>query len=749
MPPKKRDKDVDPTKNPRMDHINADHELFLQAFEKPTQIYRYLRTRNMCSPIFLNRTLTYMRYRMTRNHKAREGFKLESLLDQLSKARDQSSTTLPGFMNLTFLGFHDNKHSTNASTVQIEAALVRFSHSKRKDSTAPSLEVSYGIADVAVNPLNYGHDPEQLAPTISIPTDTFSLTGRPTVKSYMLVVSVNKEKAEDDVSFIKQNPDDEPALKRPRKSVPPSAGSDNRRYVSELIVYDKYSRCLLTDADYELVLQEVSSGAAARQKASPRKYSSWENVSELGGECCLGGPDTFSQQPYVKFKLNWSQEPAERLVKVPPLYPLTNDTENGILTNGTCATNGVLDGPPKLQIVYQFVYNNNSRQQTEACEDLHCPWCSVNCNELYTLLKHLKLCHSRFTFTYVPLTTPNTNATPTPQIARIDVAINELYDGSYAGAPQDLVAQPTPTPHVIESTSISDSGVVFGVSNSATVLSLLDSESDISGVSGALLARGGPVRRRASVTHILVCHPPRKVKNSLAEFLELDDCEYDGQRPFITGHNRLYHHTTTCLPIYPKEMDVDSEGENDPEWLRSKTLQMIDEFTDVNEGEKELMKMWNLHVMKYGFVGDCQIPVACQMFVHHRGKELLMKNLYRNFVVHMSSLFDFGLISAVCHYTVLKKLQDLVGETVAIRTILKESREKQMDNWSKYGSQQSTQENKPSCSKTPVRKISVGMQRRKGTPTPNEAPTRRKSINSERKRMSLSLKQPESAKGVS
>lgn len=33
MPPKKRDKDGDSAKNPRMDHIQADHELFLQAFE--------------------------------------------------------------------------------------------------------------------------------------------------------------------------------------------------------------------------------------------------------------------------------------------------------------------------------------------------------------------------------------------------------------------------------------------------------------------------------------------------------------------------------------------------------------------------------------------------------------------------------------------------------------------------------------------------------------------------------------------
>jgi hypothetical protein len=65
---------------------------------------------------------------------------------------------------------------------------------------------------------------------------------------------------------------------------------------------------------------------------------------------------------------------------------------------------------------------------------------------------------------------------------------------------------------------------------------------------------------------------------------------------------RLYHHTTTCLPVYAKEMESDSEGENDPPWLRMKTMMMIDEFTDVNEGEKELMKMWNLHVMKHGLV---------------------------------------------------------------------------------------------------------------------------------------------------
>lgn len=76
MPPKKRDKDNDTAKSSKIDHLQADHELFLQAFEskyskpittcikalsirilmhlcnfcaEPTQIYRFLRTRNMLS----------------------------------------------------------------------------------------------------------------------------------------------------------------------------------------------------------------------------------------------------------------------------------------------------------------------------------------------------------------------------------------------------------------------------------------------------------------------------------------------------------------------------------------------------------------------------------------------------------------------------------------------------------------------------------------------------------------------------
>lgn len=141
-------------------------------------------------------------------------------------------------------------------------------------------------------------------------------------------------------------------------------------------------------------------------------------------------------------------------------------------------------------------------------------------------------------------------------------------------------------------------------------------------------------------------------------------------------------------------------------------------------------------------MGDCQIPVACQTFVQHKGKELLLKNLYKNFVLHMGSLFDFGLVSAVCLYTTIKTLQEMVGETAAIRTVLKQARDAQIDNWSKNGHTNLILD-KPCTSKAPGRKTGiVGMQRRKGTPTPAETPiSRRKSVGGEtsRKRISLSL----------
>merc|ERR1711862_500045 len=127
-------------------------------------------------------------------------------------------------------------------------------------------------------------------------------------------------------------------------------------------------------------------------------------------------------------------------------------------------------------------------------------------------------------------------------------------------------------------------------------------------------------------------------------------------RPFVSGHNRLYHYSTTCLPI-PSHAILHGENEEDhpdPEWLRIKTSKMIDDFTDVNAGEKEFMKMWNNHVQKYTYVGDCQMPQALSMFIDIRGQDIVQKNLFRNFSLHLVNLFEFGVIGPSCIYSNIK-----------------------------------------------------------------------------------------------
>lgn len=99
-------------------------------------------------------------------------------------------------------------------------------------------------------------------------------------------------------------------------------------------------------------------------------------------------------------------------------------------------------------------------------------------------------------------------------------------------------------------------------------------------------------------------------------------------------------------------------------------------------------------------MGDCQIPLACAMFIQMRGRELLEKNLYKNFVLHMCSLHDFGLVSPEILYQTIQRLQDLIKESGDIQKSLQESRDQQMEYWLKHGIHKPQPETKPNFSGT-------------------------------------------------
>jgi polycomb protein SUZ12 len=70
--------------------------------------------------------------------------------------------------------------------VKLETILHKICHKKRKDVTSPSLQVILGSSDVPVNP-SEDHPPTQ-APTVSIPTESFTRSNSHMVKSFNLML---------------------------------------------------------------------------------------------------------------------------------------------------------------------------------------------------------------------------------------------------------------------------------------------------------------------------------------------------------------------------------------------------------------------------------------------------------------------------------------------------------------------------------------------------------------------------------
>uniref|UniRef100_A0A8C2CAE2 SUZ12 polycomb repressive complex 2 subunit a n=1 Tax=Cyprinus carpio TaxID=7962 RepID=A0A8C2CAE2_CYPCA len=565
-------------KRPKMEQVQADHELFLQAFESKSL------------PIFLHRSLTYIH-----------------CMHLIMASNLQ--LTFTGFFHKTEKPLQNSENEENS--VSVEVLLVKVCHKKRKDVSCPVKQVPTGKKQVPLNP-----DSSQTKlgafPTLMVSSHEFEPSNSHMVKSYSLLFRVSRPGGRELNGMTTRDTNVMEELPNRKKRYCSNQDDGETTFVAQMTVFDKNRRLQLLDGEYEVSMQEMEESPVGKKRAT------WETI--LDGKW-LPPFETFSQGPTLQFTLRWTNDTTDRGT-APVAKPLATRNSESSTVDGSKPSNVKppqavgkitirreqthVEPRQKLRVYYQFLYNNNTRQQTEARDDLHCPWCTLNCRKLYSLLKHLKLSHSRFIFIYVPH----------PKGARIDVSINECYDGSYVGNPQDIHCQP-----------------------------------------GFAFSRNGPVKR-TPVTHFLVCRPKRS-KPSLSEFLELEDGEQEQQRTYISGHNRLYFHSDSCVPLRPQEMDVDSEDERDPAWLREKTVMQIDEFMDVNEGEKEVMKLWNLYVMKHGFIADDQMNQACMLFVEQHGTTIIEKNLCRNVLLHLVSMHDFGLVNTVNIDKAMAHLRDL------------------------------------------------------------------------------------------
>jgi len=669
--------------------VRNEYDQFLQAFEKPTQIYRWLSVRHAVNPTFLNRSLSYMRARDRPRRdayaKRRKSFKLQDLYDRSVEEETRRKIDLCGnsaYLNIQFTNFSEGGESRPEGAITVSANLTKHSFVKRKDLSSPTQTLACGSVTldvgssepnanntkvISLSCLNFINDDANEGQRLA----EIQQSGTP-LHSYHLELVVEHVITREapithvttrSPSFDSETGEKAPPAKKRRISGGPVGNaktSKTLRYSTELIIYDKNHKLFLEDGEYEVVMLPSDSEGFPIATVE-QQTAKWD--APFDGSVIEPFEDVCQQQPTLAFLLNWSKAPGcfrEKDVVTPSSGFGRNLNGDRQLTSSKIAvldaigvrtdalgeeaekisnicvldeedddvdddedervekprTRGAPNAQPSnsipsafysakqkkpMRLFYNFSYRTQQQQQTEHKGNI-CPWCEVDCMGLYALLKHLRLSHPRFTFFCVPQA----------KSARIDVSINASYDGSFEGNSQDSAL----------------TRLGFSHSRCRAI-------------------------QRTPMTQVLVYPGLRASRmpfeGTLDEFIEAstngDDVGHaDNRSGYMLGHNRLYYRSTTVQPMTAADMDYDSETDTKPGWLKTKMCKLMDDFTDVNWGEKEVLKLWNTHVMEHDFSAYRHLPELLQRFVRNQGPLMLEKQLENNYLQHLVNLHDFGLI---------------------------------------------------------------------------------------------------------
>ncbi|KAI6661591.1 Polycomb protein Suz12 [Oopsacas minuta] len=651
-------------------HLQKDYEKFLSSFERPAQIYRVLRERFLEQPIFLNRNLSYMRRQNDnpRTIPSRSKFNLGEILEYcrdeteiIEHDRHSDSCLKINFNNFSITNQTDSEWTEDTIW---EATLAL----KRPDNSPAKFE-NINLGTFSFLP----KDSENTIP-LTIPFKSLKTHSVPILQQTSLIFSIKRlpqtaisshSTQEYDTEIITQNEIDLTPVKSVKQSngevIPNKSyskvksehnNSDERQSNSKkrkeietnsyqkptkrtkLVRSKNRSRSTPQKSQNTINISKQKSSQCPNPKAiesiSKQKTDilldkirnlypkSSNNIVELKlfnnkSENCLlkkGKYEVYFSVPEsetstdqdspklircsLSFALSWTNDPPTTRDLTDISTPLTRAIQkrNNIANNNTETPHNkqakLTDQLTNTPTIYNFIYESNTYQQTQQNSRFECPLCSLVCTHDYSLLQHLNSTHPRLDFRYIP----------SDNLTVVDVRVNSEYDGSFFGDPKELGRQ------------------------------------------GIALWRFGPIRRRPYTSIIHYSARGRIREENITEFIRSfdDDCQQ------FLGMDRVFFHSRTCHPILPSEINSDSEDDNN-EWLLSQTKKLINDFTDVNRDEKEIMKLWNIYMIQKKVVGDCHIAVICSEFAKKHREIIREQSLTNNFLAHLIQLSDQGLIT--------------------------------------------------------------------------------------------------------
>nr|CDS33784.1 polycomb protein suz12 A [Hymenolepis microstoma] len=402
-------------------------------------------------------------------------------------------------------------------------------------------------------------------------------------------------------------------------------------------------------------------------------------ASRLKNHACTSR-EQYAEWPHLIFRVSWgSTIPSPfgttitLLTKAPRGFQKRNHSQSeqslrsqGDERNGTEVSNknGAADSSKEvdIEIIYEFFFCADDKQAMQLGRScgLTCPWCYLDCSRgdhPICLLAHLRSCHPRFRF----------RAIQSPKKLLLQIYLEEAYDGSNESIPHPMPRSYRPKANYPTENGFDISLPVTSASRNPHHFPLVGGWTGYSGdaennlrfarklaTSRFLHRRRSPLKR-TPFTHLIYWRAIENISSlskkskmlSMALAKEtISALKEDATK--MVKHRRKFYHSSTLQQITAGD-NYDSEEEESAKWLRDQYQRRVQEITDVNKGEKELMQIWNAYILSVRprdiVVADCNIDQLLMGFVKSYGVRMNNQNLRNAFILHLTNLYDYGILS--------------------------------------------------------------------------------------------------------
>ena len=110
---------------------------------------------------------------------------------------------------------------------------------------------------------------------------------------------------------------------------------------------------------------------------------------------------------------------------------------------------------------------------------------------------------------------------------------------------------------------------------------------------------------------------------------------------FLPLAERRIFHGLNWIPITEAR---EEEAECGTDWINKFSELRVDEIADINQSEKLMMTLWNRHLDRFSGPGARHMDTVLLAFLKKESNTIISRSIVRNFVGHLTSLHEAGVI---------------------------------------------------------------------------------------------------------